>query len=370
MKSKDRRSRVTTYLNQALSKDPEISRHSSWNKRLGEVVAAAGFGHKSTFDFHQAERCVGQYIPDRSAIQQHIVELGFDAHLTERFLRYFTDALFSVSHDCRADLVDDLDGPPEMLYTQRVNGLRMREWIDFWIDDEQLHSRKIFRSFILDDNPEHHLFRYDYQLPVNFPSRVHLNTQLNIRVIARYDLDGGEDPLAFARNQNRQLALAGTMILKPSGPRGWAYPTIRYEELPIRDDRNEYERNMQPNPRPGKEYDVDQFDAGMEAGRLRAVPPPVWEMSEDWWAGYIMRGEGCIAFAHMGTGRVDAAFYEALARADALGVANAIELAANACRHLASTRFARVLEEVIAQHTDSAQFSDDVYGFELDEDFD
>lgn len=369
MNSKARRTKVIAYLNQAFEKDLEISAHPKWNKRFGEVIAAAGFGHASLYDFHQNEHCVGQYIPDQSAIRDRIVERGFSPDLTNRFLEHFTNALFSISDDCRADLVDDLDGPFEMFYTQRANEVQMRKWIDYWLDDEELHSREIFQDYILDDNPEPHLFKYEYRLPAGFPARAHLNEQLEIHVIARYDLDGGEDPLAAARNQNRQLALAGTMFLKPSGPRGWAYPTIRYDEDPIRDDRNEYERNMQPNPRPGKEYDIDQFEEGMEAARSKTPPPPVWGMSEAWWAGYIMRGEGCIAHAHMGTGRVDAAFYEALARAEALEVPNAVDLAANACRHLASTRCARELENVISDHLDSMREEVEFDGFELDEEF-
>lgn len=369
MNSKARRSKLIAYLNKALEKDIEISAHPAWNVRFGEVIAAAGLGHASLYDFHQSERCVGQYIPDQLAIQELIVERGFNPDLTSRFLQHFTDALFSVSNDCRADLVDDLDGPFEMLYTRRVNELEMRQWIDCWLDNEELHSRKIFQRYILDDNPEPHLFTYEYQLPAGFPARAHLNAQLEIRVLTRYDLDGGEDPLAAARNQNRQLALAGTMFLKPSGPRGWAYPSIRYEEKPIRDDRNKYERNMQSNPRLGKVYDIDQFEEGMEAAHLE-TPPPVWGMSESWWAGYIMRGDGCIANAHMETGRVYAAFYEALARAEALEVPNAADLAANACRHLASTRCAQELESVISEHFDSMCEEVEFDGVELDTSFD
>jgi hypothetical protein len=370
MNSKTRRSKVITYLNQALEKDRAISAHPAWNKRFGEIIAPAGFGHASPFDFHRNEQCVGQYIPDETAIRERIIERGFSPELTRRFVQHFTDALFSIAHDCRADLVDDLHGPFEMLSHQRVNELQMRQWIDYSLDDEELHSRKIFSRYILDDNPEPNLFTYEYQLPAGFPARSHLNKSLSIPIIARYDLDGGEDPYAAARNQNRQLALEGTMILKPSGPRGWTYPTIRYEEAPFRDDRNQHERTLQPNPRPGKDYDSDQFDDGLDAAREKIATPPVWEMSESWWAGFIMLGGDCIAHAHMGTGRVDAAFYEALGRAEALRVPNAAALAANACRHLASTRCARALEDVIREYLDSTQVEDSFGGFGRDEEFD
>lgn len=350
MNTHDRRSLLKTRLNQLLEQDPTIGSHPSWNQRLGEVIATAGFGHAEVYDFDQQIHLAGQYIPDRSAIEECIRARGFSVGLTGSFVRHFASAVNAVADNLRADLVDDLDGPFQMLNGRRLNELRMREWIHFSLDDEKRRSRLLFRTYILDDNPQPDLFKYEYQLPAGFPDRTHLNTPLELRITVRYDLDGGADPRAVNSNLNRQLALVGTMHLKPTGPRGWGFPTIKYDDEPIRDDRNRYERDLQPNPRPGKKYDNDQYNKGMDAADLKTTPPEYSERSEAWWAGFIMRGGDCIAWAHMGTGRVDVAYKQAKDRAEALQLPDAAELAANACRHYVATPYAAALEDVIRDH--------------------
>lgn len=318
---------------------------------MGERIAAAGFGYKGSFACMNSpiEKFVGNYIVDSKMIARDISRMRYPAEFLPRFVQCFQQAATNTLSDCRATLEDDLEGEPTLLGLDRVNRLKFTQDLKDWLEYDDMPSRRQFGKYILDDNPEWGLFRFDLTFPDDFPAAHHLQQKIVIGVIARYDLDGGEDQRKFAVNQSRQLALRGEIWMEPSGRRGWKNPTVKYYSPPLRDDRNDRERNLKPAPRIGRELDDDMVQSGIEAARRGNMPSHEQWSDLSFMAGYVLAGENSNAFGHMTTGQVHLAYSDALSEAMRLQVPDPHSLAADACRHFASTRCAAALEKVIAE---------------------
>lgn len=331
--------------------------------RHAGILASAGFGYPNEHSYlnalkNDAERCVGFYIPDSKMIARCMIEqLGYPESSLDELVRIFVQASTNFEDvGFRADFLDDLQGPPVRIgrSRDRANHVDLMRWIEHAIDDEDRYVRKHFWKYVSDKNPADY-FDYDIQAPKEFPSLHHLGRTLKFPIIAVYDLDMRADEEASHYGINRQLAFRGSVLLKPSGRRGWRYPTCRLDDVPFRDERNEAERALEPFVFPGEAVNEDEFEAGRLAAWESKPIPEERLNSLDWLAGYVMRGPNCNASGHMSTGLVDRAFSQAIAYAEALGLFDPLRIAIAGCRQLVSTRSTRQLEAAIAEELDRRQ---------------
>lgn len=363
MSAQQRFKLLVSHLKELLSKHPTISKLNNFSPRHAETLAAAGFGYSSEHDYLRAvrnnvEHCVGFYIPDSQMIARRMVnDLHYPQQLLQELIWLFERAgTNDPAIQCRMDYVDDLIGP-----RQRINGSKdyanremlKRAFINA-LDDEDRPMRRWFWRYVRDDNPEDH-FSYELNVPQDFPNSYHLGRTINFPLKVSYDLDLGADTEASFFNYNRQLAFNGNLRITPSGRRGWRYPTFKLNEAPVRDQRSDAELRKEPYVQPGEDLDDDEFEAGRDAARHKAPIPSEKIDSLAWLAGYVMRWKDGMAGGHMSTGRAFDAFHKALANAESLDLFDPLLIAAEGCRHLASTRCSRQLEEAIADEIAARQ---------------
>ncbi|UVM05085.1 hypothetical protein [Pseudomonas laurylsulfatiphila] len=342
---------------------PAVEGSKLYCRRHAGVLASAGFGYSTEFDFRIEldtgyEQCSGYYIPDRQMIAQRLIQdLGYPESSLDGLVRIFELASTNFSDvGFRADFYDDLRGPRHLFVgsRERVNPAIFKRLITESIDDEDRPTRKRFWQFVRDDNPADY-FDYAFKVPQDFPSSYHLQRTIRFSVVAAYDLDMGGDQEASFFGTNRQVAFRGSVRLRPSGRRGWHFPTCRLEDVPFRDERNEAELAGEPYAFPGEGLDDAAFEAGRMASWEKDPIPADKVHSLDWLAGYVMRGENCNASGHMSTGLVDRALVQAIDYAESLQLFDPLRIAIEGCRHLASTRNTRQLEEAIAEELDRRQ---------------
>ncbi len=356
MNAQQRFKLLVSHLRKLLSDDPTISKLGQFSPRHAEILAAAGFGYRSEFDYLRAaknkvEHCVGYYIPDSQMIAQRMVtDLQYPEQLLQVLVWLFERAgTNDPAIQCRMDYDDDLAGPRQRISGSNdyANRERLKSAFIGALDEEDRPLRRWFWKYIRDDNPEDH-FSYELKVPRDFPSSHHLGRTISFPLIVSYDLDLGADAEASFFKYNRQLAFSGSVRIVPSGRRGWRYPTVKLNQTPLRDQRTAAERQKEPYVQPGEDLDDDEFEAGREAARNSAPIPVAKIDSLAWLAGYVMRlGDG-LALGHMSTGQAFKAFHLALANAESLDIFDPLRVAAEGCRHLASTRCSRQLEEAIA----------------------
>lgn len=350
---------LVTHLTKLLRDDPTISKLENFSPRHAETLAAAGFGYRSQFDYLRAaknhvEHCVGYYIPDSQTIAQRMVnDLQYPEQLLPVLVRLFERAgTNDPAIQCRMDYDDDLVGPRKLISGTKDHANRERlksAFIDALDNDEHRPLRRWFWEYIRDDNPEDH-FTYELNVPRDFPSSYHLGRTISFPLTVSYDLDLGADQEASFFKYNRQLAFSGSARIVPSGLRGWRYPTFKLNETPTYDQRTDAERDKKPYVQPGEDLDDDEFEAGRAAGRMCAEIPVEKNGSLAWMAGYVLNWKDGLAWGHMSTGQSHKAFHLALDTAESLDLLELepLRVAAEGCRHLASTRCSRQLEDAIA----------------------
>lgn len=325
--------------------------------RHAGILASAGFGYPDEHSFHVAlkkdvERCSGFYIPDSQMIARCMIEKhGYPQDALNELVRIFELASVNfLDVGFFADFYDDLQGPPVRIGSsrKRANHVDLMTRIEHALDDEDRYIRKHFWNYVSNENPADY-FDYRIQAPKDFPSFHHLGRTLRFPLTVNYDLDMKADEEASHYGFNRQLAFRGSVLLKPSGRRGWRFPTCRLDDLPFRDERTEAERALEPFVFPGEPVDEDELEAGRWAAWEKQPIPEGKRDSLDWLAGYVMRGPDCNASGHMSTGQVDKAISQAIAYAEALDLFDPIRIAVAGCRQLVSTRSTRQLEAAIAE---------------------
>jgi hypothetical protein len=285
-----------------------------------------------------------------------MTSLGYSDALAAKCAHLFVQAVSNGNGSTRADLAEDLQG--ERLRVNGSNRLAYNALMEENLKDDLLRDESLLwpvlaQHGIPHDGETEDNLEVSVDLPPDFPALRHLGNTLDVPVTAAYDLDQGEDQEALFYGNNRRLAFRGTLRLRPSGVRGWAYPTLRIDPAPFLDHRTEAEMQGNYQTYDWPAIDKDEFEDGYTAGRAGIDPVPY--ASFDWLAGWVMVANGANATGHMSTGQVDRALAEALANAltlDALRPADALRLAAQACRSCASTRTRRALEELIQEQTD------------------
>jgi hypothetical protein len=335
--------------------------HFDFKPRHAEHLAAAGFGYVDLHSYLVAvdkgiERCTGYYIPDTSMIRSRMPALGYPTEVLQELELTFVPAATSGDGATRADLYDDLRGPRELVgganvfanYAMLTRCLEedvMREDGRLW---SVLESYGIAYDYETEDNT-----RCTIELPRDFPSLHDLQQTVDARLVVRYDLEQGEDEEALFFNTNRMLEWRGTARLKPSGKRGWSYPTIKLDPTPTIDDRTSQERLGEFASYEYPDFDQQLFDDGGSAASAGSQVLPGMEPA--YLAGWILNAYGANGTGHMSTGQLHKAFYGALVNAEDLvfwSKRQQFELAADACRFLASRRVVRDLEELIEESRD------------------
>lgn len=363
MSTRKRYDLFVSYIAQQFAKKTAISGSKLYCSRHAEILASAGFGYPNQHTFlialeKRVERCVGYYIPDSQMIKQCMIQgLGYPESSLNELLSIFVQASTNYSDvGFRADFFDDLQGAPQLIggSRDRANHVDLKNRIIDAIDDEDRHTRKHFWKFVSDENPADY-FDYDLRAPKDFPRNYHLGRTINFPLVAMYDLDMKADEEASHYGYNRQLSFRGSVRIKPSGRRGWRFPTCRLDDLPFRDERNDAERAKELFVFPGETLDDDDFEAGRWAAWEKESIPDDKLHSLDWLAGYAMHGENCNAGGHMSNGLVDRALAEAIAYAESLELFDPLRIAIEGCRHLVSTRTTRQLEGAIAEELDRRQ---------------
>jgi len=341
-----------------LRQNPQYPSSISFEPRHAEHLAAAGFGFWNFHDYLEAEkaggeRCSGYYIPDSALIESRMTALGYPPEVARKCIWLFVQAVTNGDGSARADLVDDLRGERE--YIQGSDELANHGMLvqyfkyDIMREESSLWATLATHGIAHDGETEDNL-TCTIQLPRDFPSLHHLTQTINVPFLVRYDLEQGEDQEALFYNTNRRLEFCGNLRLKPSGKRGWAYPTIRLEESPSVDQRTPAERRGVYPVHQRPDIDEQEFDDGTDAGRADKLPSP--QASFAFLAGWIMTANGVNGTGHMSTGQIEKAFFGALENASTLGVLSsreAFHLASEACRYLASNRIRRALEELIQE---------------------
>jgi hypothetical protein len=334
--------------------------HSSvdFQPRHAEHLAAAGFGFPNFHDYladaeADSERCSGYYIPDSAMIKSRMAGLGYPPEVVRKCLGFFVQAVTNEDGSARADLIDDLRGEREFIHGSNKlanHGMLVQyfKW-DIMREESGLWAMLARHGIAHDGETENNLICM-IELSPDFPSHYHLKQTIDVPFVVRYDLEQGEDQEALFYNANRRLEFRGNLRLKPSGKRGWGYPTIRLEETPFVDHRTPEERRAEYPVHQKPDIDEQEFDNGTDAGRADMLPSP--QASFGFLAGWIMTANEVNGTGHMSTGQIEKAFYGALENARTLGVFSgheAFHLASQACRYLASNRIRRALEELIQE---------------------
>lgn len=351
-------SRTANYLEELFKRSSHLPLPVVFQRRHAEHLAAAGFGFRNTHDYYAAakagsEHCSGYYIPDSAMIVSRMTELGYPPVLAEQCINLFVQAVCNSDGSVRADIFDDLHGDQMRVSGTNLSANHSLLTQHFKYDILREESRlwtTLVRHGIEHDRETEDNVRCSISLMPDFPSHAHLERTIDVPFVAFYDLDQGEDQEALFYQRNRQLGFRGSLRLSPSGKRGWAYPTMRLEETPFVDDRtqDEIEGNYPVHQDSG--IDNQEFENGNAAGDANKQPPV--HASFDFLAGWIMTAYDVNSTGHMSTGQIEKAFYGALANAEELGTFNkrgAHQLAAQACRHLASNRIRRALEALIQE---------------------
>lgn len=351
-------SRIATYRKEVLSQNLQDPSSVDFQLRHAEHLAAAGFGFPNFHDYLAAakagsERCSGYYIPDSAMIESRMADLGYPPEVVRKCIELFVRAVTNDDESARADLVDDLKGEREFLQgtDELANHCMLVQYFKWDIvrEESSLWVTLAKHGITYDGETEDNL-TFTIELSPDFPSHQHLNQTIEVPFVVRYDLEQGEDQEALFYNTNRQLVFRGTLRLKPSGKRGWGYPTIRLDETPFVDHRTPEERRGEYPVHQGPDIDEQEFDNGTDAGSADMLPSP--QASFDFLAGWIMTANKVNSTGHMSTGQIEKAFYGALENTKTLGVLNsheAFHLASQACRYLASNRIRRELEELIQE---------------------
>jgi hypothetical protein len=348
--------RLGGLLEKLFTRQPQSSASLPFRPRHAEQLAAAGFGFSSMHDYRSAtkagsERCRGYYIPDSAMIELRMSELGYPPNVVRACVELFAQAVSNGDGSTRATLVDDLRGERLRVSDsdELANHSLLMETLKYDILSEESSLWPTLARFGIGyDGETEENVHVSINLAPDIPSLHHLGQIIEVRFDAIYDLDQGEDTEALFYKTNRQLGLRGNLRLKPSGKRGWAYPTIRMEETPFIDDRTPAEMQGEYAIHAAPNIDEQQFDDGADAGL--ADLQPASHASSDFLAGWIMTANGVNGRGHMSTGQIDKAFYGALANARTLDVHDAHYLAAQACRYLVSSRARRALEELIQEN--------------------
>lgn len=345
-----------------ITADREIASCPAFAERHAEQFGAAAFSYKNDFDYRKAaeqniEQCRGYFVPDSLAIANRLEELRYPARFSARIVDYVRQA---ASNDPDVGLYTPLiTSLPDKQFENSVRDesddrISMRQTLAHDLEFDEGRVRKQIRDLFVrygipDAHEDDENFKHVLHLPLGFPSFQNLGKEINIPFEVYYDLDLGVDQEALFYRTNRQLAFRGNMRLCPSGRRSWAYPTVKLDENPFVDQRNETERRGEKPPRIGELLDDNDFNAGLDAAWENKSPPSTHQ-SFSWLAGYILNANGSMAWGHLSTGQADKAFYEALKTAKDMGLENAFELAAEGCRHIASRRCSALLEETIEHY--------------------
>ncbi len=352
--------RIQDFLKTEISQNPNFSTLVKFEPRHAEHLAAAGFGYEDGYDYFEAakagiELCSGYYIPDSSMIRTRMLELGYPPALVDKCVGLFPPAASRDNH-VRINMVDDLHDQSMGSYGSERSSNRQALVQDLEADilDEESNLWVTLAKYgVALDKSTDDIRVTSIGLPSNFPSIHHLGQTINAPFEVIYDLQQGENPEALFRGCNRKLGFRGNLRLKPSGKRGWAFPTIRLQETPFIDDRSADEKMGEYFTYQAPNIAEKQFDAGVHAGQVGMHPPP--NASFDFLAGWIMDANDKNGTGHMSTGRFREAFTGALENAAALGTvdrSDALDLAAKACRYLASSRVHPGLEELIQGFTE------------------
>jgi hypothetical protein len=350
-----RTARLAQILERAFQQQPESFPETRSQPRHAEHLLAAGFGYYDAYAYRAAanartELCQGYYIQDSRTIVARMLELGYKPALAQACVDFFAQALTNYDDFTRADLMDDLHLPKRLTIGETDelmnNDLFSVNLVHDVLRDES-HLWQVLAGLGVDvDGETSDNVRVALQLPPDFPAQRHLQASIDIPFTAVYDLEQGEAEEALFYGTNRRLGVRGNLRLRPSGKRGWAYPTLQIDEHPYLDDRTQSERLGAFPRRALPALDGDQFDSGAAAARAGLAPATT--ASFDYLAGWIMDANGVNGIGHMSTGQIEKAFLGALANARTVAVADAHLLAAQACRSLASRRVIRDLEELIA----------------------
>jgi hypothetical protein len=239
-------SRIEASLKEVLRQNSQSSSFVAFQPRHAEHLAAAGFGFPSMHAYLAAEkagseRCSGYYIPDSAMIAARMTELGYPPAVVGKCLEVFVQAVTNDPYGAaRADVIDDLQG--ERMRLPGSNKLAnhvmlMRHLKDGILREESSLWTTLARFGIGNDSETEDNLTYSIELPPDFPSHYHLEQIVDVPFVMIYVLHQGEDQEALFDRTNRQLGFRGSLRLKPSGKRGWTYPTIRMEETPFVDHR-------------------------------------------------------------------------------------------------------------------------------------
>ena len=351
-------SRIAEYLKEVHEQNLQHLSSVDFQPRHAEHLKAAGFGYPNSHDYLAAakagsERCSGYYIPDSAMIKSRMADLGYPAEVVRKCIGIFVQAVTNGDGSARADLIDDLQGEREFIQgTDELanHGMLVQyfKW-DIMREESSLWATLAMHGIAHDGKTEDNV-TCTIDLSPDFPSYHHLKQTIDVSFVVRYDLEQGEDQEALFNNANRRLEFRGNLRLKPSGKRGWGYPTVRLEETPVVDHRTPEERRGGYPVHQGPEIDEQEFDNGADAGRADMQPSP--QASFDFLAGWIMTANKVNSTGHMSTGQIEKAFYGALENTKTLGVLSrheAFHLASQACRYLASNRIRRALDELIQE---------------------
>lgn len=233
-----------------------------------------------------------------------------------------------------------------------VNRERLMECLEHDLLRDQSTLWKTLAKFDIENNGEtEENLKLSIELPSDFPSARYFAKVVDAPFSVIYDLDQGEDPDALFYKTNRQLGLHGNLRLKPSGKRGWAYPTMLLDELPFVDHRTLAEQRGEYSFFEVPNIDEEDFERGTKTGRDGGQPPS--QASRSFLAGWVLNAAGANGTGYMSSGQIDRAFHSAWGNAKTLSIIDkhdARELAADACRYLASNRIRRALEELIHEN--------------------
>ncbi|NVD97728.1 hypothetical protein [Massilia sp. BJB1822] len=354
-------SRLTNLFEETIRLRGNPEDKTQFHSRHAEHLVAAGFGFPNWHGYLTAvtaksERCCGYYLPDTRMIISRMSDLGYSGPIAARCPDLFAQAVTNGDGSTRAEFAEDLEGERlRVSGSQRLayNSLMHQNLTHDVLDNEDRLWSVLARFGIEHDREAEDNLEISIDMPPDFPSLHHLGQTVDLPITAVYDLDQGSDQEALFHGDNRQLGFRGNLRLKPSGKRGWAYPTLKMNSEPFVDGRNaaEIQGNFQAYDWP--DIDKQKFDDGYAAGRAGMTPAP--QASFDWLAGWVMVANGANATGHMSTGLVDKALAEAMANAstlDTFSPKDVLELAAQACRSCASTRNRRSLEEIIQEQVD------------------
>lgn len=350
--------RAQNYLEEVVSQNPETPSSVIFKLRHAEHLAAAGFGYSNVHEYLEAEkagieRVEGYYMPDFAKIRSRMTAFRYPRAIVDKCCEVFMRA---VSNDpdnaADASMHDDLqDGQSHDAGSP--NHMRLMECLKYDVLRDKSVLWKTLAKFAIENNGEtEENLKLSIELPPDFPSPRYFAKVVDAPFSVVFDLNQGEDPEALFYRTNRQLGLRGNLRLKSSGKRGWAYPTIRLDETPFVDHRTPAEQRGEYLIHQGPDIDEDDFERGTKTGRAGGQPPS--QASRSFLAGWVLNADGTNGTGHMSSGQIDRAFHGAWANAMSLSMLDkrdALELAAEACRYLASNRIRRALEELIQENT-------------------